>query len=350
MHELKGRSEGKDAGQVFHEFAAFCDQQLQNPDSLDDFKRLEKLRHQKEAEVQELQRMLKNAGSQEDKGRLTGHATKAKQWFTMDNSEYQRVLETRKTLLQQSLENYLLALKACETYNSDALRFCAQWFKESDNVVANAAVKKHLGEVATRKFAPLMSQLSSRLLNSDSEFQALLFSLVLNICADHPYHGMYQIYSGSKSKTGKDEAALSRLEAALKIVGRLSNDQKTRSLWKSVNATSSAYIRLAAERNEKFKPGLRMPLVKSAQGVAMQERVIACRIPPPTMKIQIRHDCDYSSVPVVTGYKPEIVIASGVSMPKIVTAIASDGLSYKQLVCDPERSRCIKQELKCLNR
>ena len=75
-----------------------------------------------------------------------------------------------------------------------------------------------------------------------------------------------------------------------------------------------------------------MPLAKSVQGVALQERVISSKIPPPTMKIKIRHDCDYSNVPVIIKYQTEMVIASGMSMPKIVTAIASDGLSYKQIV------------------
>jgi hypothetical protein len=50
------------------------------------------------------------------------------------------------------------------------------------------------------------------------------------------------------------------------------------------------------------------------------------------MNIELRADCDYSNVPVIEKFKPEMTIASGVSAPKIVTCIASDGSKYKLLV------------------
>ena len=56
------------------------------------------------------------------------------------------------------------------------------------------------------------------------------------------------------------------------------------------------------------------------------------KLPPPTMHIDIRANCDYSDVPRLVRYQPEFTVASGVSAPKIVTAIATDGLRYKQLV------------------
>jgi ataxia telangiectasia mutated family protein len=43
LQELGGRKNGNEAGQVFHQFAVFCDQQLQDPDSLEDLERLRKL-------------------------------------------------------------------------------------------------------------------------------------------------------------------------------------------------------------------------------------------------------------------------------------------------------------------
>jgi ataxia telangiectasia mutated family protein len=104
----------------------------------------------------------------------------------------------------------MLCLKACDTYNTDVLRFCALWLEQSQSEIANTAVSKHIAQVASRKFAPLMNQLSSRLLDIPDDFQPLLFALVLRICIDHPYHGMYQIFAGSKTKGGRDEMALAR--------------------------------------------------------------------------------------------------------------------------------------------
>jgi serine-protein kinase ATM len=50
------------------------------------------------------------------------------------------------------------------------------------------------------------------------------------------------------------------------------------------------------------------------------------------MQIDFAADMDYSKVPVMTRFESVMTIASGVSAPKILTAIASNGEKYKQLV------------------
>ena len=51
-------SEGKEAGQVYHQFATFCDQQLQNPDGLEDLARLQNLKKGKSDEVTQLNGLI----------------------------------------------------------------------------------------------------------------------------------------------------------------------------------------------------------------------------------------------------------------------------------------------------
>ena len=63
----------------------------------------------------------------------------------------------------------------------------------------------------------------------------------------------------------------------------------------------------------------------------MSKRVTELQIPPATLNLELRPAGDYRHVPVVTGFRDEISIASGISAPKIVTARASDGGRYKQL-------------------
>ena len=50
------------------------------------------------------------------------------------------------------------------------------------------------------------------------------------------------------------------------------------------------------------------------------------------MRIELRVDCNYSDVPRVVKFQPDFAVASGISAPKIVTVIASNGLRYKMLV------------------
>ncbi|KAJ5945721.1 hypothetical protein N7454_002560 [Penicillium verhagenii] len=331
VKELKGDAEGETAGRVYHGFAAFCDQQLLNADGLEDFKRVEQLRDRKEKELQGLEDMMKNAEGRE-KESLKIFRSKAKQWFDLDDREYQRLLRSREALLQQCLENYLLALRESDAYHNDILRFCALWLDKSDSKIANSAVSKHLSEVPSYKFAPLMNQLSSRLLDVSDDFQSLLTGLVYKICVEHPFHGMYQIFASSKSKGGKDPSSHSRYRAANILVDRLKNDSKMGSTWVAVHNMNITYVRFAVDKpDSKFKTGAKISLKKLPTGERLGHDAVTHRLPPPTMKIELRRDRDYSQVPVVAKFLNEFTLASGVSAPKIVTAIATNGVHYKQL-------------------
>ncbi|KKK13811.1 hypothetical protein ARAM_005379 [Aspergillus rambellii] len=331
VKELKNHSEAATAGRVYHGFAMFCDQQLQNPDGLEDFRRIEQLRNRKEKEVLALDEMLKSAEGKE-RDSLKFYRSKTKQWFDLDDREYQRLKRSREAFLQQCLENYLVCLKESEAYNNDVLRFCALWLDQSYSEIANKAVSKYLSQVPSRKFAPLMNQLTSRLLDVSDEFQNILFALIFRICCEHPFHGMYQIFASSKSKGGKDQSALSRNRAAGKLAESLRNDKTIGPTWVTIHNANINYVRFAVERlDDKMKSGAKVPLKRLSTGERLEQDASTQRLPPPTMKIEIRIDCDYSDVPKLTRYYPEFTIASGVSAPKIVTAVASNGLRYKQL-------------------
>ncbi|OJD11921.1 hypothetical protein AJ78_07406 [Emergomyces pasteurianus Ep9510] len=331
IKELRGNSEGEQAGRVFHEFASFCDQQLQNPDGLEDFRRIEQIRHRKEKEVMDLEKMMESAKGKE-KEQLRIHRIKAKQWFELDDNEYQRLKKSRVSFLRQCLENYLLSLKASDTFKSNALRFCALWLDNSDSEIANAAVAKHIDTVPSRKFATLMNQLTSRLLDVEDKFQSLLAELIFRICVEHPYHGMYQMFSSSKSKVGTEHLSNSRFRAANNLVDRMRSDPKVYSTWLTLHNANISYVRFAVDKLDgQYKSGSKVELKKSVTGHRLEQDIRRQHIPPPTMKISLRIDCDYSHVPRIVRYLPDFTVAAGVSAPKIVTAIASDGLQYKQL-------------------
>ena len=333
IKELCGESEGDEAGEVFHEFASFCDKQLQNADGLEDFQRIQKLRERKETEVGDLDKMIRSASSQaKERDNLKNHRAKAKQWFDIDDREFQRLRESRQTFLRQSLENYLLCLKACDKYDNDALRFSALWLENYESEIANEAVSRHVGQVGSRKFAALMNQWSSRLLDKPGQFQSLLSSLVLRICLDHPYHGMYQIFTGFKTKS-KDDAAVKRHAAASNIVQEL-KASRMQNTWIALHNTNIVFVRFAIERldDPAIKQGSKVALRRFASGQRIEQDIQKSRVPPPTMKIDLRPDCDYRDIPIIAKFESQFAVASGISMPKIITAIGTDGLKYKQLV------------------
>ncbi|KAI5301328.1 Serine/threonine-protein kinase tel1 [Ascosphaera atra] len=318
----------KDAGVVYHEFAVFCDRYVSHPDGIAEFKRVQQTWSRRNQEIIELEYEAENAtGAQKQRNAVL--LKKANQWFELDDAEYERQKESREHFVVNAIENYLKSLSDCDIYKDDVLRFCALWLDNYSNVAVCAAVEKHLNSVPSYRFAPLVSQLCSRLLDVDDTFQSHLSALMQRICVDHPYHGMYQVFMSSKSRIGEDAASKSRCRAANKVADAI---KTKRELWVRLHNANVMYHRFATEPlNEKARAGTKAYLKKTEAGQFLERDIPSSKLPPPTMRIELRRNCDYSDVPVVTSYLPQYSIASGVSAPKIATAIASDGLRYKQL-------------------
>ncbi|RYP92132.1 hypothetical protein DL770_001713 [Monosporascus sp. CRB-9-2] len=334
LKELRGRTDGQEAGKVYHQFAMFCDEQLQNSDSLEDLARLQHLRKGKSDEVTQLRGLISTAKDSQVRNKYQSHLAKAKQWLDLDEQELRRVEQSRSEFVRLSLENYLLALVASDEHNNDALRFTALWLERSGEDFTNEAVRKYLDKVATRKFAPLMNQLTSRLLDQNNLFQKLLIDLVYRICVDHPYHGMYSIWSGTKARTNlKDDVAVFRQRATEKVGKRLAQTESSAPLWTALDKTSKAYHALAVDRDpSRYKAGQKIAVQSSSAGHRLSTELARYRIPPPTMQIELSVDRDYSHIPYITKIEPNMTIASGVSAPKIITVVGSNGGRYKQLV------------------
>jgi ataxia telangiectasia mutated family protein len=333
LKELKGNNSGSEAGQVFHQFAVFCDQQLQDADGLEDLERLKKLRDGKADEVHFYSKLLEKARSPSEKTRYTQYLNKNKNWLKLDEEELQRHMSSRDEFLHQSLSNYLLALSASDDHDNNTLRFSALWLEHSEDETANGAVSEHLNQVPSRKFAPLMNQLTSRLQDTGAKFQHLLFALVLRICTDHPFHGMYQIYAGANSRpNSKDETARSRHAANNKLTIQFENTPETRKVWNSLAHTNEAYCVLAAEKDDKYKSNKRYQINVSKALLNLKRVLRSYAIPSPTMEIALAADLDYTKVPKIVQIEPQFSIASGVSAPKIITPVADNGAKFKQLV------------------
>ncbi|KAK8041972.1 Serine/threonine-protein kinase [Apiospora rasikravindrae] len=314
LKELRGRIDGQEAGKVYHQFAIFCDEQLQNADSLQDLARLRHLREGKNDEVVQLKGLVASAKESQVRNRYQIHLAKAKQWLDLDDQELRRVEQSRSEFVRLSLENYLLSLTASDEHNNDALRFTALWLERSGEDMTNEAVKRYIDKVPTRKFAALMNQLSSRLVDQSHQFQRLLIELVYRICIDHPYHGMYQIWSGMRSRTNnKDDVAVLRQRATEKVGKKLGQTPTVSTIWTSIDKTSKSYHMLATERDSsRYKAGQKIAIKESSAGLRLLQDLTKYQIPPPTMQIELSADKDYSRVPYVTKLEDSMSIASGV--------------------------------------
>jgi len=339
--ELGGLAHGDVAGQVFHQYASFCDAQLHNPDLNADFDRIRRMRDTRAKEMEHFKQLARTTKDKSLKDKYVKEFRKTSKWFNLDEKEYDRLRIARESFMTQSLENYLLALSASDSNDNDVLRFFALWLEFADSELANTSVGKHLASVPTAKFVRLMNQLSSRLQSDQTAFQELLSDLVLHIAIDHPYHSMHHISAGSSSISATaSESARSRMNAARAIAGKLkvASDRETSINWHNISSTDRLYDRLAklhdnkGPRDTAFRAGRDLALDDYPEGKALTTRIKDFKLPPPTMDIPVRYDKIYSKVPRIMGFLPKMRIANGLSAPKIVVARCSDGQSFKQLV------------------
>ncbi|KAI4954006.1 hypothetical protein J4E91_001715 [Alternaria rosae] len=342
IRELKGQKEGLGPGQVFHEFALFCDKQLQSPEAAEDMNRIKTVMDRKLQEYHDFAKLSKTDKSKGMRETYHRNARRAKTWYDLDNAEYERMRKGREQFLRQCLENYLLSLLASDEYNHDALRVFSLWLEYSDTPLANQAVKAYLKDVPSGKFALLMNQLSSRLQAEENDFQHLLMELVFRICVDHPFHGMHQIFaiqmkvaatSREDVVRAKDESAKSRQKAAGGLATALSTDKRGRSYWSSIFQSNEVYHHLAMFKGEKesTQQGRELPLDRYKESRDLVNRVPKLNVPPATLQIEVRPNMNYSDLPKIAGFKSTMTIANGLSAPKVITAKGTDGKPYKQL-------------------
>lgn len=321
------------AGEVFRTFAVFCDRQYQDQDGKEDLERLRVMKDSKEEEVRTLMQMVRD-GNNKTKLQADKKAWDvAKKWLKMDKEEYESLLESRNQLLMNCLENYLLSLTHWDAHDNDAIRFTALWMEHADDELATEAVAENINGVPTHKFAALANQLTSRLSdNSTNQFQMILHIVVGAICTDHPYHGMYQVWAGAHASPKKeDEVAVMRQKATTQVAKDLAKHAKAGDIWRAIEGSNNYYVRFAAEK-EKYKGGMKIKVSNSPGAIALERSFRNYKVPPPTMQFPLSVNNDYSNLPVMTKLDPTFTIASGISAPKIMTVIASDGKRYRQLV------------------
>lgn len=322
-----------------HEFAAFCDTQLHNADSQEEHDRSVETRTRRKKEVQSIKAAwdaLDNRKDKEQKDNLGKALKKASRWLRIDNEEHSRRTAARRALIQQCIENYMRSLAAWDKHDADILRLFAVWLEYAQDDVANQLVSEHSMSIPSAKFAVLMNQLTSLLQNENTSFQANLALIIRTICIEHPYHALHHIFAALNSK--KDDATgISRQTATDNIAKSLKKDKNTRALLDRFWQADTMYHELAVYNGGKqLTAGREVAINNLPVAARLNTKIKSLKVPPATMSIPLRRDRDYSGIPHVVRYGTKISIASGLSAPKIMTAIGSDGLRYKQLVCQSQ--------------
>ncbi|KAG4301276.1 hypothetical protein PCK1_002586 [Pneumocystis canis] len=323
---------GNEAGYVFYKFGFFCDKQLESHNFREDFERVQKLRKQKSDELAVLDQMIDNASTC-DKETLLLHRAKTKALFDIDDVEFNRLIENKEVYLQKSIENYLRCLISCDIYDYNISRCMSLWLSNSQNEGVNQTVSKLVYNIATHKFLILFNQLASRLSENNSRFQFILHKLIKYICVDHPYHSLFHLVSLRYSATKDDKLGLLRKKAVDAVLSELLSPNALGNMLKRFMSLCSAYTDFAIYKMKRKEYGSsKISFSVYPKFSVFLDDIPKYSLPPPTMDISIRNDCNYTDTPVISHYVPYFMLASGISSPKVIECVSSDGRFYKQLV------------------
>jgi len=171
---------------------------------------------------------------------------------------------------------------------------------------------------------------SSPTSNSSFVLRGMIY-VILELLIEHPYHGMHQI-SAIQIKVGhftkedavrsKDESARYRQKAAIQIAQLLGNDKRAREPWNKIYQSNSTYHALAMVKNDADnRTGRDLTLDKYIESKDLKTRVPVIKVPPATLQVEVRADCNYKSLPVIADFKNKMSIANDLSAPEIIVAI-----------------------------
>uniref|UniRef100_A0A7S2RB93 non-specific serine/threonine protein kinase n=1 Tax=Mucochytrium quahogii TaxID=96639 RepID=A0A7S2RB93_9STRA len=300
-----------------------------------------------------------SARTKQNKDRQLRHALKSlMRMVDRDNAQYELEMNTRETLLKNSVNHYgkALALNS-HTDLASLFRLISLWFENCDVVRPE---DMFLDEIPTFKFIELKYQLVSRLGSKEgsSQFCEDLERFIRTLTKDHPFHMLPIIFpltmqKEGTSKTHKEDTT--KGDAARRIVSTLKKCKGSKQV-EAIDAVMRAFVALSSfQRPVRGGAALSNSTQACTDFVAFwgKAKHTMTQTPMLTCKIPLREDCDYNST---AGGKIVWLkdirntytnFTSGLARPKIVTCVSTAGQEIRMLAKagDDLRQDAIMQQL-----
>ncbi len=331
------------SSKVYHTFAIFCCKQFRLIQNDDQINKLNEQKSHKREEILDYRMLIKkinkdNAGSQKSRAaaikEAEHRAKRLRMLYERDKVEVERLVKIKLSFITKSIVYFLKSLSTADTYDNDVSLFVTLWLSNSDNSEVNQSVSENIEGVPTRKFIPWINQLSSRLLQDNTTFQKNLMELIVSICIHHPYHSLYQIENLRMYQAVETDSTIdSRIQASEVVCNTLrQNATYDKEFYSPINQFCIRASEISQVDGKTF--GTSKIRVDSVGGSWWASKIKTLNIPPPTMNIPVRHDCNYKdNIPIMLRFDPYLSIApSGLSRPKIMACLTADGSKYKMLM------------------
>jgi len=345
----------KPLGQMYGALAAYLDGQLRSIDARlqsQEYKDFLALQRDRKAEVERL-------GASTDRERKA-QVSKINKELDIDAAEDARVQKLKRALLEQCVDNYLHCMRhgAGDVDPRVTYRVVGLWFdndteaRVGELIVAGFAPGGARGSgdggdgVPTAHLVPLIYQLVARLAEGGSQFSLALRAVLVRLSVDHPHHSLPHLFAlvnahmlggnaspGAEGGSGEEMQPKAKLAASV-IAEVEQTSEALRRVVVGLRHLSEGLIALAYHDSGREREQPLYPVVAFRQ--AMDKIVDWASVAVPTIDKAV-HLVAGEPRPAVSLMRFSMrntytVMDSGVSRPKLVCMLGSDGQSYKVLV------------------
>ena len=246
--------------------------------------------------------------------------------------------------LKTSLKSYCFCLKLSNTNDMSISRVISLWFDNSDNHDISTMLADHLRSISSYKFIPWVYQIIPRLCFIPSEvnnpFSETLRNLVLRMTTEHPYHCLpllFAIFHSPLDAYFAEKHTYASFDLSRQFQNEDTNSQcknileTTRSVLKDtiLDRMETIYIDLIDLAHHNPNDICTMSIPKKC--TLLRESNIR-DLPMFSIDVPISPNADYTNVVTIVRFEPTYTFPGGITKPKLLTCLGSDGNRYKMLL------------------
>lgn len=240
-------------------------------------------------------------------------------------NQFQLVVETAVFAQRQFAATAVECFMAKTSLDADdetTDRFFAGWLQALDDHDLQFRIADKVAAIPAHHLVLWTNQLVLRLDGGNSSFQRVLLLVLIQLVLRHPLHSVYQLIS---LLFGNPNEA--KVKAGYELWKRIiAKDDGNHHLLKQIYKFCKQVVVVAMK-----KPRKTIDLASDADVSGWVSGELP-PVPPPTMSLPVRPDEDYSEVPTMALALPKVEVAPlGLSKPKIITFVLSDGNHHKLL-------------------
>ena len=334
----------EDLGLTYHIMAKFCDDQISRYAKDTSIDKVSSNIKMIEKDIRSIKKFIKEEADKEKKRYALQDLNRLQIRHKVHIKELQASKLESNNYIEKAVHFYFKSIEFGnhEFCENDIDRFCSLWIEHND---INIGEDELLG-LPMFNFVPWCNQLVSKLLDEETNFQVLLRKLVINISLSHPFHILYLLKSLIMTKKESDDsAAVSRGKVSekiwvqLKVLEHNFNVENISGILESVNSFADNAVVVAAS---KLKNTKKISISKVPNGKWWLDSLPLLNLPSPVKSILVKKIGSYkeSELPIIRNINEQITIAaSGVSHPKIMKLLLSNGENQKMLLKAPDDLR-----------